>query len=243
MTGGPRRQILQGGIIAAGEGSRLRADGCRVIKSMVEVGGRPLIEHAVERFRAVGIRRLTVIVNDASDDCRRWLEGHAGDLELDLIVRSTPSSYASFRLVAERLEGAPAVITTVDAVLATDDFRDFVSEAADLADDAVILGLTDHVDDEKPLWAVLDPAEGRVLELGGERGSHVTAGLYVLPSQRPIDPEAGFDRLRDYLAWLVRAGHPMRGIVLPRVFDIDRLRDIAAAEEAAVSRDRRIILP
>jgi NDP-sugar pyrophosphorylase family protein len=241
MTGGSTRTILQGGIIAAGEGSRLIAEGCRVIKSMVEVAGRPLIEHAVDRFRTVGIRRLTIIINDVSDDCKQWLDGHAGDVDLDLIVRATRSSYASFRLVADRLAGAPAVITTVDAVLATDDFRDFVNTAADFSDEAVVLGLTDHVDDERPLWAMLDPADGRIRQLGGDSGSHVTAGLYVLPAQRPIEPAAGFDRLRDYLGWLVAAGHPMRGIVLPRVFDIDRLRDIAAAEQAAASDDRRIV--
>jgi NDP-sugar pyrophosphorylase family protein len=241
VTGGSTRRIVQGGIIAAGEGSRLRKDGCSVIKSMVEVAGRPLIEHAVDRFRAVGIRRLTVIINDVSDDCRQWLDGHAGDLDLDLIVRTTPSSYASFRLVADRLAGTPAVITTIDAVLATDDFRHFVNAAADFSEDAVILGLTEYVDDERPLWAMLDPAEGRILELGGDRGSHVTAGLYVLPARRPMEPEAGFGRLRDYLGWLVAAGHPVRGIALPRVFDIDRLRDIAAAEQAAATGDRGIV--
>lgn len=240
MTGGSTRTILQGGIIAAGEGSRLRADGCRVIKSMIEVAGRPLIEHAVDRFRAVGIRRLTIIINEVSDDCKRWLHSHAGDVDLDLIVRATPSSYASFRLVAGRLAGAPALITTVDAVLATEDFCDFVNAAADFSDETVV-GLTDHVDDERPLWAMLDRADGRIRQIGGDRGSHVTAGLYVLPAQGPIEPAVGFDRLRDYLGWLVAAGHPVRGIVLPRVFDIDRLRDIAAAEQASAWDDRRIV--
>ena len=240
MTGSTRT-ISQGGIIAAGQGSRLRADGCRVIKSMVEVAGRPLIEHAVDRFCAVGIHRLTIVINDVSDDCKQWLDGHAGNVELDLIVRATPSSYASFRLVADRLAGAPAVITTVDAILANDAFRDFVNAAADFSDEAVVLGLTDHISDERPLWAMLDPADGLIRQLGGDSGSHVTAGLYVLPAQRPIEPAEDFDHLRDYLGWLVAAGYPVRGIVLPRVFDIDRLRDIAAAEQAATSEDRRIV--
>ena len=34
----------------------------------------PLIDHALERFRAVGVRRVTIIINEESDDCRRWLE-------------------------------------------------------------------------------------------------------------------------------------------------------------------------
>ena len=84
---------------------------------MVEVAGRPLIDHALDRFRAAGIGKVTVVINEVSDDCRRWLEHHAGDFELDMVVRSTPSSYATFRLVAGRLAHAPAIITTVDSVM------------------------------------------------------------------------------------------------------------------------------
>ncbi|MFY9756283.1 MAG: NTP transferase domain-containing protein, partial [Pseudolabrys sp.] len=86
MTEISARPILQGGIIAAGEGSRLRADGYRVSKPMVPVAGRPLIDLALDRFRAVGIRQLTIIINDTSDDCRQWLLGHAEDFDLDMIV-------------------------------------------------------------------------------------------------------------------------------------------------------------
>ncbi len=120
---------LRGGIIAAGHGTRLRADGYRVSKPMTPVGGRPLIGHALDRFRAVGVRKTTVIVNEGSDDCRQWLRDHAQDFDLDLIVRTTPSSYASFQLVAARLAGAPAIITTVDAVMPVDAFQRFVESA------------------------------------------------------------------------------------------------------------------
>ena len=43
-----------------------------------------------------------------------------------VIVRTTPSSYASFQLVAGRLADAPAVITTVDAIMPVEDFQLFV---------------------------------------------------------------------------------------------------------------------
>ncbi|HUC68674.1 MAG TPA: NTP transferase domain-containing protein [Stellaceae bacterium] len=235
MTRGATGAILQGGIIAAGSGSRLRAEGSRVSKPMVAVAGRPLIEHALDRLRAAGIRRLTIIINEASDDCRRWLEDRAGDLQLDLIVRTTPSSYASFRLVADRLAGARAVITTVDAIMATADFCGFVSQMAALPEDMMVLGVTDLVDDEKPLWVALDPAQGSIRRLGGDRGSHVTAGVYGLPAHRLREPAGGCDRLRDYLGWLLEHGQRMSGILLPRVYDIDRMRDIAAAEQSAAA--------
>jgi len=223
---------LQGGIIAAGDGSRLRADGYRVSKPMVPVGGRPLIALALDRFRAAGVRRLTIVINESSDDCRQWLHDHAGDFDLDMVIRTTPSSYATFELVASRLAGAPAVITTVDAVMPVSDFQSFVRSASELPKNAIALGVTEHVDDEKPLWALLDASDGRIRELGGSHGSHVTAGLYWLPAQRPAQARTDFARLRDYLGWLVAAREPVYGVVLPCVFDIDRARDITAAESA-----------
>src|SRR5258708_35657407 len=99
---------IQGGIIAAGHGTRLRADGYRVSKPMVPVAGGPLIDLTLERFRAAGVRRLTIVINDTSDDCRQWLYDHAADFDLVFIVRTTPSSYASFHAVADRLVGGHA---------------------------------------------------------------------------------------------------------------------------------------
>ncbi len=233
MTAAHESLALRGGIIAAGQGTRLRADGYRVSKPMTPVGGQPLIGHALDRFRAVGVRQTTVIVNKGGDDCRRWLQDHAQDFDLDLIVRTTPSSYASFELVASRLAGAPAIITTVDAVMPIDAFQRFVESAARLPNDAFVLGLTGHVDDENPFWATLDE-DGRVRRLGGDRGSHVTAGLYWLPARGGAQPSARFDRLRDYLKWLVDEDRPVYGIVLPIVFDIDRAHDVQAAEQAGL---------
>jgi NDP-sugar pyrophosphorylase family protein len=231
MTGALESLALRGGVIAAGQGTRLRADGYRVSKPMTPVGGQPLIGHALDRFRAVGVRKTTVIVNEGSHDCRQWLRDHAHGFDLDLIVRTTPSSYASFELVVSRLAGAPAVITTVDAVMPVDAFQRFVESAARLPNDAFVLGLTGHVDDENPLWATMDE-KGRVRRLGGDQGSHVTAGLYWLPACSVAPPSARFDRLRDYLKWLVDGGRPVYGVVLPLVFDIDRAHDVEAAEEA-----------
>jgi NDP-sugar pyrophosphorylase family protein len=230
---------IQGGIIAAGRGTRLRADGYRVSKPMVPVAGRPLIDLTLDRFRTAGIHRLTIIINEASDDCRQWLRDHAGDFDLDLVVRTTPSSYASFQVVADRLAGAPAAITTIDAVMPVNDFCAFVKSVNASADNTVALGLTDHVDDENPLWATLG-ADGRIRQLGGSQGTHVTAGLYWLPAQRPTEPTTGFARLRDYLGWLVAEHPPVRGIVLPCVFDIDRARDVAAAEAAQFGLERAV---
>jgi NDP-sugar pyrophosphorylase family protein len=233
MTFALESLALRGGIIAAGHGTRLRADGYRVSKPMTPVGGQPLIGHALDRFRAIGVRQATVIVNEDGDDCRQWLRDHAQDFDLDLIVRTTPSSYVSFEIVAARLAGARAIITTVDSVMPVDAFQRFVDSASRLPKDAFVLGVTGHVDDENPLWATLDE-DGRVLRLGGDQGSHVTAGLYWLPADRGPQPRVGFDRLRDYLKALVDERRPVYGVILPLVFDVDRAHDVEAAEQAGL---------
>jgi NDP-sugar pyrophosphorylase family protein len=199
---------------------------------MAMVSGRPLIAHTLDRFRAAGIAQVSVIINEESDDVREWLESAGGGLDLDLVVRTTPSSYASFSLIAARLAGSPALITTVDSILPVADFRRFARLAAGFPPDAFVLGLTAHIDDDNPLWATLRDSDCRIASLGADRGSHVTAGLYWLPVERPAEPAAGFARLRDYLGWLVETGHSVYGVAMPQVFDIDRARDVEAAELA-----------
>ncbi|HEY2889625.1 MAG TPA: NTP transferase domain-containing protein [Dongiaceae bacterium] len=231
--------ITAGAIIAAGEGSRLRAGGWSGSKPLLPIAGRPLIAHSLERFRDAGIARIAMIINEESPDSRQWLEREGKVFNLDLVIRSTPSSYASFRIVAERLAGQAAVITTVDSIMAAADFRRFLAEAAKAPEGSVVLGLTAHIDDEKPLWARLDRVSGRIRTLGEPNTGLVTAGVYVLPAQRPAEPAGGFARLRDYLAWLVVSGHPVHGVIMGRVFDIDRAEDAAAAEAALAGETRR----
>jgi hypothetical protein len=48
---------LAGGIIAAGEGSRLRQSGFAMPKPMVPIAGVPLIESVIRNFRAARIAR------------------------------------------------------------------------------------------------------------------------------------------------------------------------------------------
>ncbi len=239
MTDRRAGPISSGGIIGAGRGSRLHADGLRVSKPMTRVAGRPLIEHAIERFRAVGISRPSIILNEESLDCREWLEARNAVSAVDLIVRTTPSSFASFQAVTGRLAGQRAVITTVDCIMTVAEFCGFVSADADFPDDALVLGLSHQVNDDNPLWVSLDPTDARVRKIGGDHGSHVTAGLYVVPACGVEKPETEFPRLRDYLAWLVDRRCPVYGVVLANVFDIDRIGDIHAAEHALFGRASR----
>jgi NDP-sugar pyrophosphorylase family protein len=226
--------IRQGAIIAAGEGSRLRRDGLTVHKPMVPVAGTPLVEHAVRNFLAAGIRSLVIILNEEETDCAGFLRTRFGEsASLDILVKTTPSSLASFREVLGRSGPGPTLVSTVDAFCPPEDFVAFVRKAERLPEEALVLGVTPFVDDEKPLWVGLGP-EGRVLRVGGPAGDAVTAGIYVVPEGvRRLEPDRELGRLRDFLGWLAEGRVPVFGVTIEKVVDVDRAADLAEAEALA----------
>jgi NDP-sugar pyrophosphorylase family protein len=222
-----------GGIIAAGEGRRLRDAGFALPKPMVPVAGVPLIEGVIRNFQAAGISELTVILNDDERDCADWLAARFSELDLRLLVRTTASSYESFTRVLAAAPPGPILVSTVDAWCRPADFVAFVEAARRRPAGATVLAVTPLVDDESPLWARLDD-DGRIRDLGGPAGNVVTAGMYLIPERvRALPPPPGLGRLRHFLAWLVRAGELVYGVRIDRVVDVDRSADVALAESMA----------
>jgi NDP-sugar pyrophosphorylase family protein len=225
--------VITGGIIAAGEGRRLRDAGFTLPKPLVPVAGVPLVEGVVRNFLAANIRSLTVIVNEDERDCVRWLAARFPGLDVRFIVRTTASSLESFLRVLAAAPAGPIVISTVDAWCRPADFAGFVEAARRRPAEAVVLAVTPLVADEKPLWAVLDE-DGRIRSLGGDHGNVVTAGFYLVPERvRALAPPPGLGRLREFLAWLVTRGEMVYGETIDRVVDVDRADDVALAESMA----------
>ena len=225
--------MMTGGIIAAGEGRRLRKAGFSVPKPLVPVAGVPLVEGVVRNFLAANIACLTVIVNENERECVQWLAARFPALDVRWIVRTTASSLESFSRVLGAAPSGPIVVSTVDAWCRPADFARFVEVARRRPPDAVVLAVTPLVDDEAPLWAALDE-HGRIQRLGGDGGDVVTAGIYVVPERvRALAPPPGLGRLREFLAWLVTSGEMVYGEMIECVVDVDRAADVALAEAMA----------
>jgi NDP-sugar pyrophosphorylase family protein len=220
---------VRGGIIAAGDGSRLKAAGYTMPKALVPVGGVPLIEAAIANFRAAAIDSLVVIVNEAARACEAYVRERFPTLDVEIIVKTTRSSLESFLVVGERLGPGPALVSTVDAWCRPADFVRFVEAGRRRLPEASVLGVTPLVADEKPLWVTVDLA-GRITRLGEGAGPLVTAGFYLLSeTARAATPPAGLGRLREYLGWLAER-HPVYAEVIGTVVDVDRPDDVALAE-------------
>jgi NDP-sugar pyrophosphorylase family protein len=222
--------IRSGGIIAAGQGTRLRRDGWLLPKPLVPVGGKPLIEHVIRNYLAAGITSLTIIFNEEDSSCESWIRSHFPQLDVQILVKTTASSLESFQEVSSRLGTGRAIISTVDAFCPRPDFLTFVQAIEFFPSEALLLAVTPFVADERPLWVTMGE-NGKVTKLGGDSGNVVTAGLYVVPeSFRQSSIPKGLNRLREFLAWLVSKGVPTYGIQIETVIDVDRDEDVKLAE-------------
>ena len=201
---------LEGGILAAGDGRRLRADGWPMPKALVPVAGVPLLEHVIRNFVSAGITSLSVIVNESTGDLTGWVRARFPRLDVKVVVKTTGSSLESFEtIVHPRSRGdLPILVSTVDAWCRVGDFLAFVETASRLPEGSLVLGVTSLVADERPLWVTVAPS-GRVTRVGGDRGPFVTAGLYLVPARlRGLSLPPRLGRLRELLGWLVNRGSP-----------------------------------
>ena len=124
-----RSADLEGGIIAAGEGSRLRRAGFAMPKPLVSVAGVPLIATVIENFMAAGIASLRIIVNESEQDCADFVRSRFPGIRTEIIVKTTASSLESFLEVAGARNGGRMLVSTVDAWCRAEDFVRFVEAA------------------------------------------------------------------------------------------------------------------
>lgn len=231
---------MRAGIIAAGWGRRLGGGP----KALTRIGERTLIDLAIEGLLDAGAKGLTCIVNAESTAVCEHVRRTWPLLDVEWIVRTTPTSMHSFLLVLERLAAggeAGCLLTTVDSVCRRGTTRAFARAASTLAA-PLALGVTELVDDEKPLYAVpgAEPADRtapfQVAHLSSEAGASrfVTAGFYwaspAILSERDAALSAGLSALREFLGRVVSAGYECWGVPLAAVIDVDRPADVAAAE-------------
>jgi MurNAc alpha-1-phosphate uridylyltransferase len=71
-------------LLAAGLGKRMRPLTATRPKPLVEVGGRSLLDRALDRVRAAGVKRAVVNVHYLADALEAHVRRHAGGLEIEI---------------------------------------------------------------------------------------------------------------------------------------------------------------
>ncbi len=225
---------MKAGIIAAGEGSRLKSEGIAMPKPLVPVGGTPLIERLIGSFQRAGIEEIVCIINAESIEVKDFIEGRDFGIPIKFVVKTTPSSMHSFFALAPFLQGGPFLLSTVDPIFLEDEFRSYLRYAGEHPEMDGILAITNFVDDENPLYVELG-ADQQILGFSKiERTSWVTGGLYILSHRvfREIDTVLArkIERLRNFLGHLVANGYRLGAFPFSKIVDVDHRQDIDAAE-------------
>lgn len=232
-------------VIAAGEGSRLAAEGIDVPKPLVKVGGEHLIDRLIRVFIENEAEEIVVICNDITAQVSLHLvklqadglQGHP--VPLRFVVKSTPSSMHSFYEISRYLGDGPFCLTTVDTIFREDEFKDYISvfrKSLEGGEADGMMGVTDFIDDEKPLYVDTD---GQMNITGfldkSDTCRYISGGIYGL-TPKTIDTlngcmGRGESRMRNFQRALIADGHRLKAYRFSKVLDIDHASDIIKAEQ------------
>ena len=225
---------MKAGIIAAGLGERFRNAGFTTPKPLLVVGGKTLLERAIDAAAAAGAEEVALIVNAEYPEVEQYVREHRWPVPVRLTVKTTPSSMESFFMLEPYLRDSPFLLTTVDAIAAKGSLEALASSGL-AAGPCGTLGVTSFVDDEKPLWALLD-AKAEIIALGPSAADSgwVTSGAYFFfPEVYAHVAEARrrkLGALRQFLALLLEKGERLHGFRAGEAIDVDRPEDVAVAE-------------
>ena len=226
------------GIIAAGEGSRLKAEGIPVPKPLVKIDGIPLIERLLNSYIRCGITAVTCIINEYSLEVRDFVERKTFPIPIRFHIETTPSSMHSFLALEPFLNKERFLLSTVDSVFEDDDLKKFIRYAEEHRDKDGVLAVTDFIDDEKPLYVQLN--ERNAIIRFGKEGAMVTprwvtGGLYIFSpkifAEKSRVLAQGMERLRNFLAFLLEQGYTIDAFPFSKIIDIDHVNDIRMAEQ------------
>jgi choline kinase len=235
---------LQGAIIAAGKGERLRKGGEDIPKPLVRIGGETLLTRQARALMRVGARQVVAIVNSetAGIIARDRIELPE---QLRLMVRDTANSMESLLALGEMLAPGNFLLTTVDAIIADAELTKFIEKAhplitkSDVRGFDGVLGVVRWRGDKKPLFAKI-AADRRIVVLGSDEEVTVTAGVYLLPTTifafADNARRAQLSALRRFLSMLIDNGVRLGAVELADAIDVDEAADLAAARVAVEVR-------
>lgn len=232
-------------IIAAGEGSRLTREGVKTPKPLVMINGEQLTDRLIRVFMDNGAEEIIIICNDHTTQVKRHLEeiqknGLNGRMiPLKFIVKSTPSSMHSFFEISRYLTDGPFCLTTVDTIFRESEFASYIKDFTYCVNNGNadgMMGVTDFIDDEKPLYVDVDndmDITGFFDENNGYK--YISGGIYGL-TNKSIDIlkcciERGDSRMRNFQRALVNAGYHLKARPFSKLLDIDHVSDIRKAEQ------------
>lgn len=236
--------MIDFGIIAAGDGARLKAEGSPVAKPLLELGGEPMIGRLISIMEDCGAASVSVIVNSNMPEVWKYLQELQAtrQTEIKLLSAQTESSLHSFEALLKMMDPQDKfIVTTVDTVFDAFNFSRYVKFFEETPHDIDgVMGVSTHIDDESPLYVSTDEKNHiQGFEDTAQQGlKYVSAGVYGLRrNSLPIMKECvetGVSRMRNFQRALIEQGLNLLAFDLGKVIDIDHLSDLEKANLLSV---------
>jgi NDP-sugar pyrophosphorylase family protein len=229
------------GLIAAGEGSRLKAGGWDKPKGLAQINGEPLIKRFLDLANHYNAEKICIIVNEESPELVEYINSYESSSAIHLKVKSTPSSLHSFYEISKFSESESIFLFTVDTVFDSKEFDKFYEFSTCTQYDGV-WGISNFIDDEKPLYVSLK--ENNLIDGFHDEGEfeYVTGGFYymkpTLHKHLKSAVESGMERMRNFQRFLIELNHDIYGYNFSKIVDVDHIADIAKAEAFLKERNK-----
>lgn len=223
-------------IIAAGQGSRLVQEGVQKPKPLVELNGEPMIARLIRIFAENNAESISVIVNEEMSEVKALLDTLNPGCELNVVVKTTPSSMHSFYELSRVMKPGKFCLTTVDTVFKEKDFASYVRAFDEDTDNDGMMAVTPFIDDEKPLFVETDEQNSikAFLDEHADGVKYVSGGVYALNEKAVRVLEEcmanGMSRMRNFQRGLIAAGLKLKAYPIEKIVDVDHANDIETAE-------------
>lgn len=219
-------------IMAGGRGERLKPFTDTVPKPMLIVGGKPIIEHNIDRLIKFGINEIFISVKYLSDQIKEYfIDGSDKGIKISYVEEGEPLGTIGALSLIDNISNENLVVMNSD-LLTNIDFEDFFLFYKESNSEMTIASIPYEVNIP---YAVLE-TEGALIKAFKEKPKYTyysNAGIYFLKSSlQKLIPESQFYNATDLMADLISSGkvvnhYPMLNYWL----DIGRHEDYLKAQE------------
>jgi len=236
-------------LLAAGRGTRMGALTADTPKPLLEVAGRPIIEHILDGLVRAGVERVVVVTGHCAERIEATLggrpaPGRAGVLEIVYCRQERPEGTARALLLTEPLmRGAPFLLGWGDVLVEPGFYREFAEAFAQRPCDAQLAvnetedpcaGAAVYVDDDWRVTGLIEkPPRGTSTTRWNNAGLFALTDVIFDYARRLIASSRGEYELPQALARMVEDGLGVRACPIHGYWcDVGTPADLARARRA-----------
>lgn len=237
---------MQAVVLAAGEGSRMRPLTFSRPKVMVPIGGKPFLEHLVERAIESGVTKFVFVVGYRSEVVMDHFEdGEQFGVEIDYVVQKEQLGTGHALLAAEDLAEDRFLVLNGDVLTDTSSLKRIV----ELECSAAVAANRVQDPSRYGVFAVVGDLLKSVVEKSRSPPSNLAnAGIYLFDEKIfdalrdvPVSVRGEFE-LTDGINGLVSSGEEVRVVEIEDWIEVGRPWDVLDANKILISqRDHSVL--